>query len=202
MRRANQQRAEPQSANQQRACRYGQNGMTQLSRPHSRKRAAFSTLSTKIHAAKATNSTRTVCLAYLFFSNSANDPASPRSSTPTTLDMPARKRSHSSLKSRENPKKLRPLRSGKWTYEEELFAHRLIEDFENGQLEDCDDGCTLRAFLAQKLRCAPMRISKKFAGRCIGKVRNWLLCPSSLECFSFFRVWGMRFVLFFWSLVN
>ena len=28
----------------------------------------------------------------------------------------------------------------------------------------------MRAYLARKLNCAPMRISKKFAGRCIGKL--------------------------------
>lgn len=61
-------------------------------------------------------------------------------------------------------------RSGKWTPEEENFANRLIVDFESGSLVDCEDGCTLRSYLAKKLNCAPMRISKKFAGKCIGKV--------------------------------
>eukprot|EP00981_Chlorochromonas_danica_P013210 scaffold5974_cov158-Ochromonas_danica.AAC.11 len=60
-------------------------------------------------------------------------------------------------------------RSGKWTAEEENFAFRLIRDFESGVLLDCEDGCTLRSYLARKLNCAPMRISKKFAGKCIGK---------------------------------
>jgi hypothetical protein len=63
-------------------------------------------------------------------------------------------------------------RSGKWTPEEERFANRLIHDFELGLLADCEDGCTLRSYLARKLNCAPMRISKKFAGKCIGKVNN------------------------------
>lgn len=61
-------------------------------------------------------------------------------------------------------------RSGKWTNEEENFANRLIVEFEAGSLQDCEEGCTLRSYLARRLRCAPMRISKKFAGRCIGKV--------------------------------
>jgi len=60
-------------------------------------------------------------------------------------------------------------RSGKWTVEEEAFANRLISEFESGSLGDCEDGCTLRSYLARKLNCAPMRISKKFAGQCIGK---------------------------------
>jgi len=60
-------------------------------------------------------------------------------------------------------------RSGKWTIEEETFANRLITEFESGALVDCEDGCTLRSYLARKLNCAPMRISKKFAGQCIGK---------------------------------
>lgn len=61
-------------------------------------------------------------------------------------------------------------RSGKWSGEEETFANQLVIDFETGALTDCEDGCTLRSYLARKLNCAPMRISKKFAGRCIGKV--------------------------------
>lgn len=62
------------------------------------------------------------------------------------------------------------LRSGKWTVEEEKFACYLIEQFELGRLSDCENGITLRSYLAKKLNCAPMRISKKFAGKCIGKV--------------------------------
>lgn len=62
------------------------------------------------------------------------------------------------------------MRSGKWSSEEECFANRLVFEFERGSLVDCEDGCTLRSYLARKLNCAPMRISKKFAGRCIGKM--------------------------------
>jgi len=61
-------------------------------------------------------------------------------------------------------------RSGKWTSEEENFANRLIVEFEAGSLLDCEEGTTLRCYLARRLRCAPMRISKKYAGRCIGKL--------------------------------
>lgn len=60
-------------------------------------------------------------------------------------------------------------RSGKWNPEEELYANRLIQEFESGTLVDCEEGSTLRSYLAKKLNCAPMRISKKFAGLCIGK---------------------------------
>jgi hypothetical protein len=62
---------------------------------------------------------------------------------------------------------------GKWTVAEEQRANQLVTDFENGSLLDCENGTTLRSYLARKLNCAPMRISKKFAGRCIGKVRFW-----------------------------
>lgn len=62
-------------------------------------------------------------------------------------------------------------RSGKWTTDEEAFANKLIAEFEAGSLTDCVEGCTLRAYLAKRLNCAPMRISKKFAGQCIGKVK-------------------------------
>lgn len=61
------------------------------------------------------------------------------------------------------------LRRGKWTQEEEAFANALIEGFEKGTIQDCGNGCTLRAFLSRKLHCAPMRISKKYAGKSIGK---------------------------------
>mmetsp|Transcript_24393 Transcript_24393/g.22166 ORF Transcript_24393/g.22166 Transcript_24393/m.22166 type:complete len:236 (-) Transcript_24393:108-815(-) len=61
-------------------------------------------------------------------------------------------------------------RSGKWTREEIKFANRLISDFEAGILKDCEDGCTLRSYLARRLNCSPMRISKKFSGQKIGKL--------------------------------
>mmetsp|Transcript_31935 Transcript_31935/g.43610 ORF Transcript_31935/g.43610 Transcript_31935/m.43610 type:complete len:170 (+) Transcript_31935:50-559(+) len=60
-------------------------------------------------------------------------------------------------------------RSGKWTLEEEHFAQRLMIEFEAGTLPFVKSGCTLREFLSDKLRCSPMRISKKFTGRSIGK---------------------------------
>ncbi len=56
-----------------------------------------------------------------------------------------------------------------WTREEEAYAQRLIHEFELGTISDCANGTTLRAFLASKLNCAPMRISKKYAGMAIGK---------------------------------
>jgi len=62
------------------------------------------------------------------------------------------------------------MKSGKWTEEEVSLAMRLIYEFENGIITGMSPKMTLRAFLAQQLRCDPMRISKKFAGRCVGKV--------------------------------
>eukprot|EP00607_Mallomonas_marina_P004186 CAMPEP_0182428154 /NCGR_PEP_ID=MMETSP1167-20130531/21062_1 /TAXON_ID=2988 /ORGANISM="Mallomonas Sp, Strain CCMP3275" /LENGTH=774 /DNA_ID=CAMNT_0024610857 /DNA_START=56 /DNA_END=2380 /DNA_ORIENTATION=+ len=69
------------------------------------------------------------------------------------------------------------IRRGKWTAEEEQFAIKLIEAFNGGLLELPEDevanGLTLRAFLAQRLCCDPMRITKKFSGDfCLGK-RNY-----------------------------
>jgi hypothetical protein len=63
----------------------------------------------------------------------------------------------------------RKLRSGKWTSEEEAYADILIELFEKGHIDE-KNGCTLRSFLSRKLHCAPMRISKKYAGKGIGKM--------------------------------
>ena len=56
------------------------------------------------------------------------------------------------------------------TVDEENYARRLIYEFTRGNLTDCPEATTLRAYLASKLRCAPMRISKKYAGQGIGKV--------------------------------
>ena len=64
----------------------------------------------------------------------------------------------------------RKLRSGKWLPEEEEYADALIQLFEQGHLTDCENGTTLRAYLSGKLHCAPMRISKKYAGTGIGKL--------------------------------
>lgn len=62
----------------------------------------------------------------------------------------------------------RKLRSGKWTPEEEAYADVLIELFVKGQV-DLENGSTLRSFLAKKLHCAPMRVTKKYAGKSKGK---------------------------------
>ena len=64
----------------------------------------------------------------------------------------------------------RKLRSGKWTAEEEAYTDLLIELFEKGHIDE-KNGCTLRSYLSRKLHCAPMRISKKYAGKGIGKIR-------------------------------
>jgi len=90
-------------------------------------------------------------------------------------------------------------RSGKWTPEEEIYANILIELFETGEVDkfehhlrnnnnrekeeyqqqqkqkhqphntEISNGMTLRSYLSRKLFCSPMRISKKFAGKGIGK---------------------------------
>ncbi|EGB01830.1 hypothetical protein AURANDRAFT_69453, partial [Aureococcus anophagefferens] len=60
-------------------------------------------------------------------------------------------------------------RKGKWTIEETEFTTRIIELFNTGLLE-LPEGATLRSYLAQKLSCDPMRITKKFSGAsCLGK---------------------------------
>ena len=61
------------------------------------------------------------------------------------------------------------LRRGKWTVEEEAYVARVIRDFNYGYL-DAPAGTTLRTYLSDKLKCDPMRITKKFTGdACIGK---------------------------------
>jgi len=71
---------------------------------------------------------------------------------------------------RTKPRKDRSnLRKGKWTVEEEEFTSRIIHHFRAGFLT-LPEGMTLRSYLASKLNCDPMRITKKFAGAsCLGK---------------------------------
>lgn len=52
---------------------------------------------------------------------------------------------------------------GKWTTEEEIYCAHLIQLFQIGGLADCKRNTTLRAYLADKLHCKPMRITKKYA---------------------------------------
>lgn len=74
-----------------------------------------------------------------------------------------------------------PLRRGKWTTEEQAFSEVLIQYFLAGVVPDCADGTTLRAFLSNRLHCAPMRITKKFAGDAsIGK-RVFTPCKQTPE---------------------
>lgn len=62
-----------------------------------------------------------------------------------------------------------PLRKGKWTPEEEEYTAKIIRFFNTGALA-LPEGTTLRAYLAEKLHCDPMRITKKFTGSsCLGK---------------------------------
>ncbi|CAM9786198.1 unnamed protein product, partial [Chrysoparadoxa australica] len=59
-------------------------------------------------------------------------------------------------------------RRGKWSPQELSYAEALILGFRGG-IADCEQGTTLRHFLCQKLRCGPMRISKRLAGKGPGK---------------------------------
>ena len=53
--------------------------------------------------------------------------------------------------------------------EEEAYSTAVIRHFRSGLLR-IEDGMTLRGFLAEKLNCDPMRITKKYAGAaCLGK---------------------------------
>lgn len=59
--------------------------------------------------------------------------------------------------------------------EEEEYTMRIIQHFRTGLLS-LPDGHTLRSYLAEKLNCDPMRITKKFSGAsCLGK-RVYNLC--------------------------
>ena len=61
-------------------------------------------------------------------------------------------------------------RSGPWTMAEQIYAMKIMDEFEAGRLPEIPPKWTLRVLLAHKLKCHKMRISKKFGGRCRGKV--------------------------------
>jgi hypothetical protein len=83
---------------------------------------------------------------------------------PKVISMKSSSR-HGSTKSNKGAN----LRRGKWTVEEEAYVARVIQDFNSGFL-DAPAGTTLRTYLSEKLKCDPMRITKKFTGEaCIGK---------------------------------
>jgi len=86
--------------------------------------------------------------------------------------------SNQRTKSEKPTKKRSNLRKGKWTVEEEEYTTRIIHFFRTGLLTP-PEGLTLRSYLAEKLNCDPMRITKKFAGAsCLGK-RVYHLCERS-----------------------
>lgn len=53
------------------------------------------------------------------------------------------------------------MRRGQWTTQEIAYATRLIDEFRNGSLQ-IPGGTSMRGFLAEKLGCAPKRVSKKY----------------------------------------
>jgi hypothetical protein len=73
-------------------------------------------------------------------------------------------------KKRSTKSKCSPgLRSGKWTMEEEAFTNMIIYYFKRGLL-DVEDGTSLRWYLAKRLNCEAMRVTKKLKGNSsIGK---------------------------------
>jgi hypothetical protein len=90
-------------------------------------------------------------------SEASSDSSSKDKSSSTSSSTPPAKKDRSNL------------RKGKWTPEEEEYTQKIIHYFRNGMLR-LPEGTTLRGYLAEKLNCDPMRITKKFAGAsCLGK---------------------------------
>lgn len=94
------------------------------------------------------------------------------------IDERKEKKSKTDKKIAKTKAKKSNLRKGKWTGEEEQYTMRIIQHFRTGLLS-LPDGHTLRSYLADKLTCDPMRITKKFSGAsCLGK-RVYNLCDRS-----------------------
>lgn len=87
------------------------------------------------------------------------------SSTSSTTSASNARREKRSTKSKCSP----GLRSGKWTPEEESFTNMIIHYFKRGLLH-IEDGTSLRWYLAKRLNCEAMRVTKKLKGNSsIGK---------------------------------
>ena len=57
-------------------------------------------------------------------------------------------------------------RIGKWTTEEEVYSEYLIAQFKRGLIEDgdrCSASTTVRNYVAGKLMCDPLRVTKKYS---------------------------------------
>ncbi|KAG7387413.1 hypothetical protein PHYPSEUDO_014176 [Phytophthora pseudosyringae] len=100
-------------------------------------------------------------------SNAANNAAAVLTSV-SRVGMPAG--AATAPKKRSTKSKCSPgLRSGKWTPEEEAFTNMIIHFFKRGLL-DVEDGTSLRWYLAKRLNCEAMRVTKKLKGNSsIGK---------------------------------
>jgi hypothetical protein len=77
-----------------------------------------------------------------------------------TTTKTVRSRSSSTSSGSSKSKSKTTLRRGKWTAEEEAYVARVIKDFNSGYL-DAPPATTLRTYLSEKLKCDPMRITKK-----------------------------------------
>lgn len=73
------------------------------------------------------------------------------------------------VKESNNIQVMLKLRKSRWTKNEVEYAQFLIEEFDSGLSKDLKAGHTKRSYLSDKLICAPMRVSKKFPGKSIGK---------------------------------
>eukprot|EP00986_Skeletonema_menzelii_P000274 scaffold67_cov155-Skeletonema_menzelii.AAC.48 len=73
------------------------------------------------------------------------------------------------VKESNNIQVMLKLRKSRWNKNEVEYAEFLIEEFDSGYSKNLKTGHTKRSYLSDKLMCAPMRVSKKFPGKSIGK---------------------------------
>lgn len=108
---------------------------------------------------------RSIAVRGLTSGSDATSARNSRSSAQSKQAANAPRREKRSTKSKCSP----GLRSGKWTPEEETFTNTIIHYFKRGLL-DIEDGTSLRWYLAKRLNCEAMRVTKKLKGNSsIGK---------------------------------
>lgn len=109
------------------------------------------------------------CVPMFAFRESSTEPSWNSSSSSSSSGLPVVS-AHSTVAELELAIPPQLLRKGKWSPEEEQYTLKLMELFKEGVV-DCVPGISLRIYLAKKLNCEPMRITKKYAGTyAVGKI--------------------------------
>ncbi|KAG9399410.1 hypothetical protein AC1031_011799 [Aphanomyces cochlioides] len=78
---------------------------------------------------------------------------------------------------------------GRWLPTEEVFVDLALSCFFEGILDDCDEGTTLRQYLARRLNCDDMRVTKKLSRNKVLAGRRFIATNYNRRHFAAKRFW-------------